>query len=135
MKKSFRIAVSLLVILAVTSLSACSVNINISSQADLSEWNAKSKALDSVKDFVTASVDKESEGYIPVKDRIAVFDMDGTLTCETFFTYFDTCMFIDYCLNPAKEMRAVIKRQLCIIDPKEFNVPGKKNIPDIQYRW
>lgn len=43
--------------------------------------------------------------------------------------------FIDYCLNPAKEMRSVIKRQLCIIDPKEFNVPGKKDIPDIQYRW
>lgn len=103
MKKSFRIVVSLLVILAVTSLSACSVNINISSQADLSEWNAKSKALDSVKDFVTASVDKESEGYIPVKDRIAVFDMDGTLTCETFFTYFDTCMFIDYCLKDHPE--------------------------------
>lgn len=43
--------------------------------------------------------------------------------------------FIDYCLNPAKEMRAVIKKQLCIIDPKEFNVPGKNTIPDIQYKY
>ena len=43
--------------------------------------------------------------------------------------------FIKYCLNPAKEMRAVIKRQLCIIDPKEFDVPGKNTIPDVQYRW
>lgn len=42
--------------------------------------------------------------------------------------------FIHYCLNPAKEMRAVIKKQLCIIDPKEFNVPGKNTIPDVQYR-
>lgn len=43
--------------------------------------------------------------------------------------------FIEYCLNPAKEMRAVIKKQLCIIDPKEFDVPGKNTIPDVQYKW
>lgn len=42
--------------------------------------------------------------------------------------------FIKYCLEPAKNMRAVIKKQLCIIDPKEFNVPGKRDIPNIQYR-
>ena len=24
--------------------------------------------------------------------------MDGTLTCETFYTYYDTMMFIEYCL-------------------------------------
>lgn len=43
--------------------------------------------------------------------------------------------FIKYCLEPAKEMRAVIKKQLCVVDPKEFNVPGKRDIPDIQYRY
>ena len=43
--------------------------------------------------------------------------------------------FIKYCLEPAKEMRSVIKKQLCIIDPKEFNVPGKKDIPDIRYKY
>lgn len=34
--------------------------------------------------------------------------------------------FIKYCLEPAKEMRSVIKKQLCVIDPKEFDVPGKR---------
>ncbi len=43
--------------------------------------------------------------------------------------------FIKYCLEPAKEMRSVIKKQLCVIDPKEFDVPGKRNIPDIRYRY
>lgn len=43
--------------------------------------------------------------------------------------------FIDYCLTPAKEMRATIKRQLCIIDPAEFDKPGKNTIPNVQYRW
>ena len=35
------------------------------------------------------------------------------------------CNLEHYCLEPALEMRGVIKKQLCIIDPKEFNVPGK----------
>lgn len=41
--------------------------------------------------------------------------------------------FIKYCLEPAKDMRAVIKKQLCVVDPGEFNVPGKNEIPDILY--
>lgn len=39
--------------------------------------------------------------------------------------------FIHYCLNPAMEMRGVIYKQLCIIDPKEYNVPSKK-IPEVE---
>lgn len=42
--------------------------------------------------------------------------------------------FIKYCLDPALEMRGAIKKQLCIVDPQEFNVPGKKYLPDIKYR-
>lgn len=42
--------------------------------------------------------------------------------------------FVKYCLNPAKEMRSIIKKQLCIIDPKEFDVPAKRSIPDVQYK-
>lgn len=42
--------------------------------------------------------------------------------------------FEHYCLSPALEMRGVIKKQLCIIDPKEFNVPGKNKLPDVTYR-
>ena len=39
--------------------------------------------------------------------------------------------FIDYCLNPAMEMRGVIYKQLCVIDPKEYNVPSKA-IPNVE---
>lgn len=42
--------------------------------------------------------------------------------------------FVKYCLNPAKEMRAIIKKQLCIVDPEEFDVPGKNTIPDVRYK-
>ena len=43
--------------------------------------------------------------------------------------------FIKYCLEPSLEMRRSIKKQLCIIDPKEFDVPGKRDIPDIKYKY
>ena len=40
--------------------------------------------------------------------------------------------FWDYCLKPAIEMRGVIYKQLCIIDPKEYSVTSKA-IPEIGY--
>ena len=40
--------------------------------------------------------------------------------------------FMEYCLEPAKEMRAAIRSQLNIIDPKEFPNP---DVPDIQYKY
>jgi phosphoglycolate phosphatase-like HAD superfamily hydrolase len=39
--------------------------------------------------FVEAAVNPESEGYIPEESRIAVFDLDGTLFCETDPVYYD----------------------------------------------
>ena len=38
--------------------------------------------------------------------------------------------FVKYCLKPAMEMRSVIYKQLCIIDPKEYDVPSKR-IPEV----
>lgn len=71
-----------------------------SSTAPLSEyWAADSQAAESLRNYVSKVTDeKDKENFIPVEDRIAVFDMDGTLTCETFYTYYDTMMFINYCL-------------------------------------
>lgn len=68
--------------------------------APLSEyWTADSQAADSLRSYVKkVTNEKDTANFIPVEDRIAVFDMDGTLTCETFYTYYDTMMFINYCL-------------------------------------
>jgi ATP-dependent Lon protease len=46
----------------------------------------------------------------------------------------DSDDFLKYCLEPAKEMRNAIKKQLCIVDPGEFDIPGKRDIPDIQVK-
>ena len=42
--------------------------------------------------------------------------------------------FMKYCLQPALDMRDAIKKQLCIVDPREFNVSGKRDLPDIRIK-
>ena len=83
----------------------------------LTLWTADAEARHALISFVEAAVQEGGAGYIPVEDRIAVFDMDGTLTCETYYTYYDTMMFIEYCLvdhpervsDELKEIAASIK--------------------------
>jgi len=48
----------------------------------LPSWNP-GPSKQSVIDFVAKVTDASSEDYVPVAERIAVFDNDGTLWCET----------------------------------------------------
>ena len=67
-------------------------------------WSTDSQAAKQLREYVAkVTNEKDTKNFIPKKDRIAVFDMDGTLTCETYFTYFDTMMFIEYCLKDHPE--------------------------------
>ena len=74
-------------------------------------WSADSPVAESLRNYVEKVTDEDDpDSFIPVKDRIAVFDMDGTLTCETFFTYYDTMMFIDYCNNHLDDNDSLSKK-------------------------
>ena len=64
----------------------------------IDNWAADSPAMQSIVQFVTDSVDEASDGYIPKADRVAVFDMDGTLYGERFPTYFNDWLFIQRAL-------------------------------------
>ncbi len=67
-------------------------------------WTADSEPAQQLRDYVAKVTDPADEAnFIPEEDRIAVFDMDGTLTCETYYTYYDTMMFIEFCLNDHPE--------------------------------
>ena len=55
----------------------------------LTSWTADAKAKAELTQFMAAITDTSSDDYIPVEDRIAVFDLDGTLFCETDPNYFD----------------------------------------------
>ncbi|MBR0521654.1 MAG: DUF3089 domain-containing protein [Firmicutes bacterium] len=61
----------------------------IASSAPLSLWTAGARARTELLDYVKAVTDLQSPDYIPEEDRIAVFDLDGTLFCETDPNYFD----------------------------------------------
>ncbi len=92
-------------ILVMMLFAAFSVTVYAAPKDALTEnWSEDSPVAQSLRDYVTKVTDeKDTENFIPVKDRIAVFDMDGTLICETFFTYYDTMMYIDYCNNHLDE--------------------------------
>lgn len=62
-------------------------------------WSKDSVSAKRLRSYVAKVTNKANGEFIPKNDRIAVFDMDGTLTCETYFTYYDTMMFIEYCLK------------------------------------
>ena len=65
----------------------------------LGSWNANSASLKKLTDFVEAATDEKGASYIPPEDRIAVFDLDGTLMCETYPWCFEYMVFADYALN------------------------------------
>lgn len=55
----------------------------------LSLWTESAPLKAELTAYMQAITDEGSEDFIPVENRIAVFDMDGTLCCETDPGYFD----------------------------------------------
>ncbi len=60
----------------------------------LSLWTADAKAKKELVSYLEAVTDESGRDFIPVEDRIAVFDLDGTLFCETDPNYFDYTLLV-----------------------------------------
>lgn len=60
----------------------------------LSLWTADSAAKQALIDYVTTVTDESSPDFIPAEDRIATFDVDGTLINETDPNYFDYTLLV-----------------------------------------
>jgi phosphoserine phosphatase len=111
--KGVLICVALLLVIAGMIQATKGSAKTVEKKDDLTEyWTEGAEPAQALRDYVAAVTDEESEDFIPEEDRIAVFDMDGTLTCETFYTYYDTMMFIEFCLKDhpervSDELRAV----------------------------
>lgn len=69
------------------------------SATSLASWTKGSASLAALTDYVAAATDEGGEGYVPAEDRVAVFDLDGTLMCETYPWCFEYMVFADYALN------------------------------------
>lgn len=82
--------------------------INVGRSANFKYWNADSQAKKKLVDYVKNVTNKDSKNFIPVEDRIAVFDMDGTFICETAPCYFEWMLYLERALHdpnytPSKE--------------------------------
>ncbi len=74
-------------------------NPKISGEEALSLWTDGAEAKDRLISYMEAITDESSPDFIPPERRIAVFDMDGTLCCETDPIYFDHMLFMHRVLN------------------------------------
>lgn len=68
--------------------------IQVKKASDFKYWAKNSVAKQKLIEYVTDVTNKRSKNFIPVADRIAVFDVDGTIACETAPFCFDFMMFV-----------------------------------------
>ena len=68
--------------------------ISVKTASDFKYWNDNSPTKQKIVKFVEDAVNPNSKNFIPVEDRVATFDMDGTFYCETAPLYFQETMFL-----------------------------------------
>ena len=73
--------------------------IQVKKASDFKYWAKNSVAQKKLVDFVTDVTNKKSKNFIPVEDRLAVFDMDGTFICESAPCYFEWMLYLERALN------------------------------------
>ena len=105
----------------VTQKEAEEIFSRFSDLAALSLWTFGAQARAEITAYMAAITDENSADYIPVRDRIAVFDLDGTLFCETDPNYFDYTLlkyrvledpdYVDLASDFEKEVANKIKEQ------------------------
>mgnify|MGYP002624906123 FL=1 len=98
----------LLAVFAACILASCAR----AEKASLSLWNDGAPAKKALVAYVESVTKQGSADFIPVENRVAVFDLDGTLFCETNPTYFDFQLFIHRVLDdpsytPSEDQLAV----------------------------
>ena len=72
--------------------------VQVKKSGNFKYWNKDSETLAALKNYVKDVTNKKSRNFIPVEDRIAVFDMDGTFICETAPYYFEWMLYLERAL-------------------------------------
>ena len=99
----------------------------------LSLWRDGAPAKKALLDYVAAVTEEGSPDYIPPAERIAVFDFDGTLFCETDPTYFDWMLYDHRVLDDPSyratdEQRAVAREARATGDWPGLNHPKRERL-------
>ena len=114
--------------------------INVTKPADFKYWTDNSPVKRQIVRYVQDVTNKRSKNFIPVEDRIAVFDMDGTLVCETAPSYIGWMFPINTVFeNPTENVNTEIRTRTQIwlegIETKnitdEINKDRKKIIAEV----
>ncbi len=80
------------IILLLMPLLLCSCGEGKTEGTKFETWN-ECDSLTALKNFVSASVEEGNKNFVKKKDRLAVFDMDGTLYGELYPTYLEYVMY------------------------------------------
>lgn len=96
---------------------------------NLQYWTRDSVAAKTLTDYVKDVTNPKSKNYIPPEDRIAVFDLDGTLICETTPSYFEWMLYLERALNdksyhPTAEAKAYAEEVQKTI--REVGIPNQR---------
>ncbi|MBR1919975.1 MAG: hypothetical protein IJ831_10160, partial [Spirochaetales bacterium] len=90
----------ILIVLSLLLLAGCTSTKNPTTVKSVSlYWTENSEAAGSFNEYLKSVTDPGSPDFIPVADRVAVFDLDGTLLCETCPWCFEYMVFADYALS------------------------------------
>ena len=93
-------------------------------------WTKGSAVLEKLTSFVEDVTDPTSDNFIPVEDRIATFDMDGTFIGELYPSYFEYNLLEYRALDdPSYKDKAPAEVKEAAQDIRDFVRTGKK-LPD-----
>lgn len=68
--------------------------IHVGKEGSFQYWHQESAVLQTLQSYVDNVTDPSSDDYVPAEERVAVFDLDGTLICETAPTYFEWLLYL-----------------------------------------
>ena len=133
---SYKLIASILAVLLVISLlfnfyiaNVSGVNpltsINIFSASELSLWKNESRLKKELVEYMNDITNPASKNFIPVENRIAVFDFDGTLFCETDPVYMDhRLMYYRVMEDPNYKNKATAFEKNVAVQVKNFMDTG-----------
>ena len=90
MKRVFSLLlVALLMFSSMIAFAEATPEVTANTEEAFAQWNPDAPSLTALIEYVEAVTDPDSPDYIPPVDRIATFDMDGTLCAELNPTYLE----------------------------------------------
>ena len=99
----------------------------------LSLWNDNSESKKRLTEYMREITIPSSKKFIPPESRIAVFDFDGTIFCETDTLYFDWLMYSYRVLNDSDYSKIATEEERQLgRDIKEANIHALRS--DLQMR-